>query len=515
MRGLRFAFALAGMLMPFAASAETPRWLEWIRDYDLNDYSLGVSVLTSQSPYANAKNSVWAYPYLTSFRHSSMTDDWLLFRGGGIGFRGISSAGWEFGLFGRINTGGLGNGDPEELRGLREREWAIDAGPFVGWRGWPVHINLDTYYEITNRHDGYSAELRFSLPREYRWGHLVPSVELDYANDSFNDYYFGVSPAEVRPGRPEYFAGADTNVRAKLQYGYRLGEKWLISGSVSAEWLGDEITRSPIVDRDRVPSIDVGLAYNADIFNPREFPYPDYRSPAIDLRIGGFWDNVSTEARRTDTDGIPGDVVEFENTLDGADAKWVGYGDVFFRIGQFHRFELSYFELGRDSRLIASGDIDFGELEIPAGTELTSRSDFSSLVTAYSYSLMKDAQKEFGVTAGLHFTSFDTIIEIVGGDREEIDEEVTLPVIGAHGSVALGERMRLAARLQIFGADVNRYEGNMYFATLDLTREFSEKLRLGLGFNYYDIRLSSSRESFRGDFQTRHFGPVLFLSVAL
>ena len=173
-----------------AVVADTPGWLDRLREYDLNDYALGVAVTTSQSPYINAKNSVWAYPYLTTLQHYSLTDDWLVFRRGGIGLRGVTQSGWAFGIYGGIETGGLGNGDPEELRGLRNREWTLEAGPFVAWRGWPLQIELDTYFDILGRNSGSTVELTFLLPREYEWGYLVPEVGLSRADENYNNYFF-------------------------------------------------------------------------------------------------------------------------------------------------------------------------------------------------------------------------------------------------------------------------------------------------------------------------------------
>ena len=503
---------LLAWLLPATSSADTPQWLEWIRSYDLNDYAVGVAVTTSQSPYVGAENSTWAYPYLTSFRHYSLTDDWLVLRDGGAGFRGVSRSGWTYGVFGRVNTGGLGPGDPPELRGLKERQWSLEAGPFVGWRGWPLQVQLDTYYEITGRHDGYSADLELSWPREHRWGYIVPSLHVVYVSDAYNDYFFGISPPEVLPERPSYTAGSDTNLRARLEYGYRIGERWLISGNVTANWYGDETTSSPIVDRDSTLSVNLGVAYNADLFNSRHYPHPDTNEPQLEMRFGAFYDNVSTQARRTDGNGIPGDRIEFDS-LAGDDSQWVAEAALFLRIGNYHRLEFNFFELGRDSNLVATNDIEFGDLLIPANTEMRVKSEFSSIVVAYSYSFMRDAQKELGLTAGLHFTNFDNRIDITGGGSEATNEQITLPVIGAHGSLALGEKMKLSARLQIFASDVDRYEGNLYYATLDLAREISDAWRVGLGLNLYDLKLSSSRDSIRGDIETRHFGPVLYVSA--
>ncbi|MDH5345462.1 MAG: hypothetical protein OEW59_06830, partial [Gammaproteobacteria bacterium] len=69
-----------------AAAASLSDILDSIRAYDLNDYALGISLSASESPYIGGENSVIAYPYLTSFRHPSLTDDWFLVSQGDLGF---------------------------------------------------------------------------------------------------------------------------------------------------------------------------------------------------------------------------------------------------------------------------------------------------------------------------------------------------------------------------------------------------------------------------------------------
>ena len=85
--------------------------LDDIRSYDLNDYALGIPFSVEQSPYTGSENSEFAYPYLTSFRDSAFTDDWLLIREGDVGIRWVSKSNWELGLVGRIQTLGLGTSD--------------------------------------------------------------------------------------------------------------------------------------------------------------------------------------------------------------------------------------------------------------------------------------------------------------------------------------------------------------------------------------------------------------------
>ena len=68
---MRRAALIVGLLFALQ-SAFAGSLLDFARDYDLNDYALGIGLSAEQNPYIGAKSSAYAYPYLTSFRHSSL-----------------------------------------------------------------------------------------------------------------------------------------------------------------------------------------------------------------------------------------------------------------------------------------------------------------------------------------------------------------------------------------------------------------------------------------------------------
>jgi len=487
--------------------------LDWIREYDLNNYALGAAVVVSESEFTNADNSVWAYPYLTSFRNAAFTDDWLLLADGNVGLRWVSESGWVLGAVARINTGGLGSGDPEELRGLLERNWTVEAGPLVGYRAWPVHFQLKAYGDLLDRHNGTAAQFSLLLPWEGRRGYFVPSIDATWHSDEFNNYYYGVTEPESRPGRPEYVASADFDYSVTLRYGYELTPKWLLSGKVRMRWLGDEIRNSPIVDKDNTWSVNVGLAYNADVFNPRDFPYEE-KKPRWTLRVGAFFDNVSTDIQPRNSEGIPGQIIDLENALGIPDDRVALQGELFWRVAHYHRFELGYFELGRNSSAVLVEPLMFpaGD-DIPAGATVAVSTRFSTLFATYSYSFMRDAQKELGLTAGLHHTKFRTNFSADTGQQEKVSGETTLPVIGLHGSVSIGQKWLLAARAQFFGAEFDHYEGTLIYGSLELSRLMGENTALGFAYSLYSMDLTSNRSDILGTYNIQHYGPTLFASI--
>ena len=241
-------------------------WLEYVRNYDLNDFALGIATSVSESPYVGVSNSVFTYPYLTSFRSHMLTDDWLILADGDLGFRWIAESGWIYGAVGRLNTLGFGSDKSIELIGMEDRQWTIEIAPSIGYRGWPVQLQLQPYWEATGRHGGFNSEFLVSLPIQHSRGWITPQIRLSYKDEDYTGYYFGVTEAEALPARPEYSPGSATDIAARLHWGYQVSEKWLLSGNFGYEWLDSEISDSPIVDKDSLWSVNFGIAYNDSTF---------------------------------------------------------------------------------------------------------------------------------------------------------------------------------------------------------------------------------------------------------
>lgn len=488
--------------------------LDWIRNYDMNDYSLGLAVSSRQSPYIGGKNSVIAYPYLTSFTHDSMTDDWFLIRDGGYGFRWVSDSQWELGVLGRVTTLGLGNSDAEELIGIEDRKWAIEVGPTVGYRKWPVHITWTHWADVSNRHGGYQSTVAFSYPIDFERGFFVPRIDAIYDSSERNDYYYSVRPFEVQPGRPEFKAGSSWGASARFRLGYEISPKWLLTTTVGVEWLGSEVTDSPIVGREEIWFGNIGLAYNADVFNPTAFDNYNRQLPTFDIRAGAFFTKVNSKLKRDTADGVPGFEFDLENVLGAPDTGSAAEIDAIWRIGQHHRLELGYFELLRNGRVTLEDDLEFGDEIFPAGTVVQSKSDYSSLRFGYTFYLMRDAQKELGIMGGIHLTdmSFDVLAD--GTPQVERSRSSTpLPVIGLTGAVFLGDKTTLRARVHIFRTDFDAHEGSLNYAALDLERRIGKAFSVGVGYNFYGVNLSSSDDDLNGTLKIRHHGPVLFVSA--
>jgi hypothetical protein len=341
----------------------------------------------------------------------------------------------------------------------------------------------------------------------------VPSVKFSYLSDDYSRYYYGVADYEARPSRPAYQPGAATTIWAGFTLGYELTPHWLLSTTVGIEYLDSAITSSPIVDRDKLWSASIGLAYNADIF--RSAQHDGEIVPRFEIRVGALRSSTDTVVIRDAADGEPGEEIDLEEVLGIADQQTVAQFDSFFRVAFYHRLELGYFELLRRSSATLEQDISFGDKTFFAGTEIALEATSKILRFAYSYSLMRDEQKELGVTAGLSYTRFESEIT---ADTTQLTERLRanaiVPTLGVFGSLAIGDKWRLSADINAFALDFDRYKGYTAYLNANFEREFGDRFKAGVGYSFYGTRLEAHDTDLRGVMRLRHHGPKVTLAMS-
>ena len=84
---------------------------------------------------------------------------------------------------------------------------------------------------------------------------------LNWRSDNLNNYYYGVRGKEATANRTVYKSGSSANPYAGVALDYQLAARWSIFSLFRNEWLGNEISDSPIVDQDSKISVILGLLY--------------------------------------------------------------------------------------------------------------------------------------------------------------------------------------------------------------------------------------------------------------
>ena len=134
---------------------------------------------------------------------------------------------------------------------------------------------------------------------------------------------------------------------------------------------------------------------------------------------------------------------------------------------------------------------------------------------AYGYSLMRDSQKELGVSAGVSFFQFDSELRASATQQlERVKVSAPLPTLGVYGLLALGDKWRLGADIDVFALDFDYYDGYLAYVSLELDRKFGDLIGAGIGYNFYRTKLESEDDRLRGTLETTHHGPKLYLTFA-
>ena len=154
--------------------------------------------------------------------------------------------------------------DPEDdvlLDGLLERKQTMDAGISGRWRGRLGEIKAEWVTDVQDRHNGNEFELAYRYP--FAWGtiQLSPFINVTWQDEDLTAYYYGVTDAEARPGRPAYTPGEAVNVGAGVNLSYPLTDRIFTFANVGLQMLDSTITDSPIVDADLSYTVFFGAGY--------------------------------------------------------------------------------------------------------------------------------------------------------------------------------------------------------------------------------------------------------------
>jgi len=185
-------------------------------------------------------------------------------RGGSLGWKFIDSNALEFALVGEYLADGYESDDSDYLDGMKDRDPSFGVGAHVIWNPDALGVKLAAVSDVTDNSDG--QQVRGEVFYKYRTGNwmLRPSAGIVWQSDDYNDYYYGVRDNEVAGaiGRHAYSADDDINYRLGAVAIYQQpSSPWMFLGGLRYDFLGDEISDSPIVENDDELTAVLGVAY--------------------------------------------------------------------------------------------------------------------------------------------------------------------------------------------------------------------------------------------------------------
>jgi len=246
-----FIFVLISLLFPAIAAAEGSS--------EKNIISLGGGVRVSTSEYKDDGTSISPVPLV------NYEGEYFFLRGLTAGAHIYKDELNELSLTVSYMTQSFdaSESDNSAMRQLDDRDASMFAGAAYRVSSeWGV-AKLSLSADVLDTSHGFIADASYAYPFKISFLKLRPVVGLEWTSEDFNDYYYGVSEKEsLKSGLDRYRAGSGVNPYLGLNLKINLAEDFDLMLSTKAKSLSEEITDSPMVDRDVKYSFGVGMSYS-------------------------------------------------------------------------------------------------------------------------------------------------------------------------------------------------------------------------------------------------------------
>ncbi len=222
-------------------------------------FQAGPGLLISDKPHKGGDTRILPIPAVYyqqgSFSIFGPRAAWGFYEADGLSIAGLAT----------IRLEGYKSSESRHLRDMGRRRDTVEAGlSIVQDLSW-ARISAEWTSDILNEHSGHEIRLnllwRFTDILDIDNLELTPSIGGNWRSKQLNNYYYGVKQTEAIENRPAYNAGSSIGLLTAVSLDYALSERWTLFGMVSTEWLGSEITDSPIVGQHYRMSTLLGAVY--------------------------------------------------------------------------------------------------------------------------------------------------------------------------------------------------------------------------------------------------------------
>lgn len=245
--GLSHIIALAALTalgQPGAAAAEGLK------------YSLGLYGVATASPFDSDKVNGTAAP---DFR---IEGEHFTFATNGLTYDLVD--GGQFTLSARLAPRFV-VADPSKVAGLEhlKRDIAVEAGFAASLSLGQVQMNLEALKDVSDTHDGMAVAATVGTTFVLCEGLTINAqAGATWMDRKLATYSYGVLPTEARAGLAAYSVNEALIPTVGINANFALTDHTALVGGMTADFLPDSVTASPIVKRDYVVSVMLGLRHD-------------------------------------------------------------------------------------------------------------------------------------------------------------------------------------------------------------------------------------------------------------
>ena len=218
--------------------------------------SLGLGCSIIRQPYKGMENEIYVIP-LIDFQKGCFS-----FHGKRAAYQFYKDCNWKFSFIGEIRPGVYEGSDDRYLKGMKDRDMTFDGGLAARTDINGIGFTASWLTDLFSKHQG--QELRLTLDKRFSCNKLTlrPTAGFSYFDDNFSDYYYGVRQDEARPNRPAFDVDSSYSWFTGIWAEYEIDCDWSLYGGFTYNWYSSDITKSPVVSRDYMTNVMVGLKYS-------------------------------------------------------------------------------------------------------------------------------------------------------------------------------------------------------------------------------------------------------------
>ncbi|MBA0173807.1 MULTISPECIES: MipA/OmpV family protein [Pectobacterium] len=218
-----------------------------------NNWGLGVGLGFEKKPYTGADSNLSPFPLVY------FDNKWIALFGNRIDLKIGKWENIKISLHGQYAfDDGYKESDAPILYGMQKRGGGFWVGPAAEWN---TDFGTVSAKYLFAGNKGQKASLGFDREFEYGSFTFTPHTEIEWFNNKYVGYYYGVRPSEVQPGRDIYSGRSTYKISAGLRTNYSITPSQSVSLDATLSRLGSGISDSPLVDKTTIPQVTLGYFY--------------------------------------------------------------------------------------------------------------------------------------------------------------------------------------------------------------------------------------------------------------
>ena len=253
----------------------------------------------------------------------------------------------------------------------------------------------------------------------------------------------------------------------------------------------------------------------------QDYEYHPVLSDRFVLTAGAFKSKNSFKISAEGDASNSGREIDFGNSVGVDESSTILNGQLTWKFGQEKKWRLAgqVFDTESSGEATLKEDVDWNDGTFLTGSSLEGGVDIQVIRAFVGRSLVKTAQTDIGIGAGLHNLKMGAFLEgeaLLGDGSVEfresrVNSSQPLPNLGAWYQFSPRRDWLLHGRVDWISAKVGDLDGTLWNISAGVNYQFSRHFGADLSFQFFDLDVGISKNDWNGGVNLSYTGPVLSL----